>query len=54
MIQENLRVITQIIEQKDNDIAKAGQPRLDSETLRLAEHKRFTFDVITTPTDPLR
>lgn len=27
---------------------------LDAEGKALAEHKRFTFDVIETPTDPLR
>lgn len=54
MKQDNLMVMGQIMDQKDNDIAKLGQPALDPETLKLAEHKRFTFDVIAVPVDPLR
>lgn len=54
MKQDNLMVMGQIMDQKDNDIAKLGQPALDPETLKLAEYKRFTFDVIAVPVDPLR
>lgn len=54
MRQDNLQIMTQIMDQKDVDIAKTGQPQLDPETLRLAEQKRFTFDVINVPVDPLR
>lgn len=50
----NLDIMTQIMAQKDADIAAQGQPALDAETRELAESKRFTFDVITIPTDPLR
>lgn len=51
---EQLQVMTQIMNQKIADIARNGQPQLDPETAELAEQKRFTFDVITVPTDPLR
>lgn len=51
---EKLQVMTQIMNQKTADIARNGQPQLDPETAELAEKKRFTFDVITVPTDPLR
>lgn len=49
-----LDVMTAIQDEKARDIARAGKPELDDETKRLAEHKRFTFDVIDIPTDPLR
>lgn len=50
----NLDIMNQIMGQKDQDIVRNGQPALDPETIRLAEEKRFTFDVITVPVDPLR
>ena len=46
--------MTTIMEQKQRDIDRDGQPEMDEETKRLAEYKRFTFDVIDIPTDPLR
>lgn len=54
MEQGNLNTMTQIMEQKNRDIARDGQPQLDPETKELAENKRFTFDVIAVPVDPLR
>lgn len=54
MKQDNLKTMSQIMDQKDMDIARNGQPVLDPETKRLAEKKRFTFDVISVPVDPLR
>ena len=54
MKQDNLKTMTQIMNQKDADIARNGQPKLDPETAELAEKKLITFDVITVPTDPLR
>ena len=50
----DLDVMTAIMEQKNRDIEREGQPEMDAETKKLAEHKRFTFDVIDIPTDPLR
>ena len=50
----DLDTMDAIMEQKDRDMARDGQPPLDPEHEALAEHKRFTFDVIAIPTDPLR
>ena len=49
-----LEIVRQIISQKDADIDAAGRPALTPEIRELAEDKRFTFDVMTTPVDPLR
>ena len=46
--------MTDIQAQKKRDIERHGQPPLDDEGKALAEHKRFTFDVIDIPSDPLR
>ena len=50
----DIHVITTIQEQKEKDIAKRNTRELTPEVKKLAEHKRFTFDVIDIPTDPLR
>ena len=50
----NLDTMAQIMDAKDRDLDRAGQPPLDPEHRELAEKKRFTFDVITIPSDPLR
>ncbi len=50
----DLETMADIMAQKSRDIEREGQPEMDDETKRLAEHKRFTFDVIDIPTDPLR
>ena len=50
----DLELMQEIMAQKDADIAEHGTPELDEETKALAAKKRFTFDVITTPADPLR
>ena len=50
----NLEIMNQIMSQKDADIMAQGQPALDAETKALAADKRFTFDVIAVPVDPLR
>ena len=47
-----LETITQIMDQKETEITQT--PELTEEAKCLAEGKRFTFDVITVPTDPLR
>lgn len=49
-----LSIMTQIQEQKERDILKDGLIPLDPEGRRLSEYKRFTFDIIDTPSDPLR
>ena len=43
-----------ILSEKAKDIEKKETPALDPEGKALAEHKRFTFDIIDTPVDPLR
>lgn len=50
----DLDTMAQIMGQKERDIDREGQPPLDPEGKRLAEEKRFTFDIIDTPADPLR
>ena len=40
--------------QKAKDIENDRLQPLDAEGRVLAEHKRFTFDIIDTPVDPLR
>lgn len=54
MPDNRLETMTLIQEEKAREIGSAQQPELDAETKKLAEHKRFTFDVIETPSDPLR
>lgn len=49
-----LNTMQEIMEQKERDLAADGIPPLDDEGRALAEHKRFTFDVIAIPSDPLR
>lgn len=51
---QELVTINEIQTQKQKDINAKTLPPLDSEGMTLAEGKRFTFDVITTPADPLR
>lgn len=50
----DLNTMGNIMDQKDHDLQKDGQPEMDEEIKRLAEKKRFTFDIIATPVDPLR
>lgn len=54
MPDNRLETMTLIQEEKAREIGGVQQPALDAETKKLAEHKRFTFDVIETPSDPLR
>ena len=50
----NLDVMAAIQKEKAKEIETQAQQPLDAEGTALAEHKRFTFDVIQTPVDPLR
>lgn len=50
----DLDIMKTIIEQKEKDIEASQLQPMDSEGKYMAEHKRFTFDVINVPTDPLR
>ena len=53
-IKRDLESMTRIMLQKEKDIARTEQQSLNPEGREMAKYKRFTFDVITTPTDPLR
>ena len=48
-----LDVMAEIQNEKEHEV-DAQQMPMSSEGTVLAEGKRFTFDVVTTPTDPLR
>lgn len=50
----NLDVMERIMNEKDKEITATGSVPMDAEIKALAEGKRFTFDVIAVPTDPLR
>lgn len=50
----DIDVMETIQHEKARDIARDGQMPLDAEGSALAEAKRFTFDIVQTPTDPLR
>lgn len=50
----DINVMKQIMDQKEKDIEKDGLPELRGDVKTLAEEKRFTFDIISVPTDPLR
>ena len=43
-----------IQQEKTKDIERKGAHPLDPEGKTMAEHKRYTFDIIDTPVDPLR
>lgn len=49
---DRLEEMTKIMEKKEQ--ASKQLPPLDPEGVRLTEHKRFTFDIVETPVDPLR
>lgn len=50
----DLDVMTAIQKQKARDIRGKELQPLDAEGKKLAEHKRYTFDIVDLPTDPLR
>ena len=50
----DLDVMHSIQKEKAKELAKKEMQPLDPEGEAMAEHKRFTFDIIDTPTDPLR
>lgn len=52
--ERDLNIMDRIQRQKEADIAKAGLLPLDAEGQKLASGKRFTFDIVQIPTDPLR
>lgn len=50
----DLDIMTNIQNQKEKDLKGKELRPLDAEGIRLAEHKRYTFDIVDLPTDPLR
>ena len=50
----DLDIMRTIIDQKEQDIEAEELQPMDPEGKKMGEHKRFTFDVLTVPTDPLR
>ena len=50
----DLNIMNVIQEEKEREINQEELQPLDAEGTALAEHKRFTFDIVDTPTDPLR
>ena len=53
-MERDLDVMKTIQDQKEKDIEASTLQPLDPEGKHLAEHKRFTFDVVDFPSDPLR
>lgn len=53
-MKRNLDIMNRIQNQKERDIAASMLQPLDPEGKKLAEGKRFTFDIIAIPSDPLR
>lgn len=54
MEQNRLKVMDQIQKEKEKEIEKQTLQPLDGEGTKMAEHKRFTFDIVDIPSDPLR
>ena len=50
----DLETMADIMDQKDRDLDTEELMPLDPEGKKLAEQKRFTFDIIAVPSDPLR
>lgn len=53
-MKRDIKVMEEIMNERDKEIEREQQLPLDREGKELAEGKRFTFDVIDTPVDPLR
>ena len=53
-MERDLDIMQQIQTQKEKDIEREGLLPLDTQGKKLAEGKRFTFDIVQIPTDPLR
>lgn len=50
----DINIIDTIQKQKSVELSAKKNPPLDPEGVKLAEHCRFTFDIIDTPVDPKR
>lgn len=50
----DLKVMSEIQDDKQKVISRSTPMELDAEGKEVAERKRYTIDVIDTPVDPLR
>ena len=50
----DLNTMEEIMARKDRELAAQPVPELTPEIRVLAEGKRFTFDIVDAPLDPLR
>jgi len=50
----DLNTMIIIQREKEKDIKEKGLPPLDPAGVTLAEHCRFSFDIVATPVDPKR
>lgn len=53
-MERDIKVMDIIQREKEKDIERERAHELDPEGTRMAEHKRFTLDLVDVPTDPLR
>lgn len=53
-MERDIETMAEIQDEKEKEIETRELQPLDAEGVALAEHKRFTFDVINIPSDPLR
>lgn len=53
-MERDLEIMNIIQTEKEKDIAQEELQPLNDEGETMAEHKRFTFDVVDIPSDPLR
>ena len=53
-MERDLATMDAIQKEKNREISQSDLQPLDAEGQYLAEHKRYTLDIIDTPTDPLR
>lgn len=50
----DLDIMNAIQEEREKELEEEELQPLDAEGKALAEHKRFTFDIVDIPNDPLR
>ena len=53
-MERDLKVMTAILNEKEKEVEREEMQELDPEGKTMSEHKRFTFDIVDTPVDPLR
>ena len=53
-MERDINIMNDIQQQKEKDIERARMKELDPEGETMGEHKRFTFDLVDVPSDPLR